>query len=160
MKEGRIVEIYISPEMGQRGVPMQRVDEAKVLEGVGLEGDRYAKGIGAYSNSKRKTVRQVSLISKEAIEEANRLHSTDFTSQETRRNIVVEGIDLNSLVGEEFFVGEIRLRGVELCEPCERPSNLVGKKGFTEAFEGRGGIRAEILSSGIIYEADTVKSSN
>ena len=156
MKEGRVLEIYISPEMGQKGVPMQRVKEVKALEGVGLEGDRYAKGVGAYSNLKRRTIRQVSLIAKEAIEEANRLFSTDFTPQETRRNIVIEGIDLNSLVGEEFFVGEVIMRGIELCEPCERPSNLVRKKGFKEAFDGRGGIRAEILSSGIIYEASPV----
>lgn len=156
MKEGRVVEIYLNRKMGQKGVPMVKVAEVKALEGVGLEGDRYAEGKGAYSNSKRKTIRQVSLIAREAIEEANRLFSTDFTSQETRRNIVTEGIDLNSLVGEEFSVGEVKMRGIELCEPCERPSNLIGKKGFKDTFEGRGGLRAEILSSGIIYEADTI----
>ncbi|MCH7641592.1 sulfurase [Patescibacteria group bacterium] len=154
MKEGRVTLIFVSPD---KGFPMQSVDEVEAIAGIGLAEDRYAEGKGAYSNSKRKTIRQVSLIELEAIGKANAEYWTAFSPQDTRRNILTSGIDLNSLVGKDFRVGEVKMRGVELCEPCDRPSKLSKKKGFNEAFQGRGGLRAEVLSSGTIYLSDLVE---
>ena len=148
MKEGRVILIFVSPD---KGLPMQSVDWVEAAASTGLKGDRYAEGKGAYSNSKRKTIRQVSLIEMEAIGRANAEKGTAFTPRDTRRNILTSGIDLNALVGCKFKIGDVEMLGVELCEPCDRPSNLTGKKGFNEAFQERGGLRAEILTSGIIY---------
>ena len=138
------------------GEAMVKTERAVALAGKGLEGDRYATGKGAYSRSKRETVRHVSLIAQEAIDEANRESGLDFQEAETRRNLVVEGVDLNGLAGEIFLVGAVAMLGVELCEPCERPSRLSGKKGFGEAFRGRGGLRANVLSGGEILTGDGV----
>src|SRR5581483_7520262 len=116
-----------------------------------LEGDRYATRTGSYSASPRKVVRHLSLIARDAIDAANRDLSAPFDARETRRNIVVEGISaeqMNALVGRTFRLGEALLRGVEKCDPCDRPSNLTRKPGFRAAFAERGGLRAEIVEGG------------
>ena len=77
-----------------------------------------------------------------------------FLASETRRNIVVAYFPLNRLVGKEFIIGEALMRGIELCDPCQRPSKLSGKDGFEEAFAGFGGLRAEVIIGGTIKVGD------
>lgn len=150
---GKVLALYVSPEKGRA---MEVRTSVYALAGIGLEGDRYALGQGAFSDAKRATVRHVSLISQEAIDEANAMLERPFDRSETRRNIVTQGADLNALVGKEFLVGPVRMRGIELCDPCQRPSKLAGKEGFEKAFPMRGGLRAEILSSGPIAVGDGI----
>ena len=144
---------------------MQSVHSAKLNPGIGIEGDRYAMGIGAYSATEPTKVRHISLISLSGIKTANDwLIAGDeppFDASETRRNIALEGItaaELNSLVGKRFQLGSIQLLGTELCTPCERPAQLLGKPSFMDAFEGRGGIRAEVLSPGILNIGDQLST--
>jgi MOSC domain-containing protein YiiM len=153
----RVTAIFISPD---KGIPMQSQERINAIAGIGLEGDRYARGTGAYSKSKREVIRHVSLVSQEAIDAANTANGTTFTAAETRRNILTEGIDLNELVGQEFSVGGVRMKGVGLCDPCARPSALSGKPGFEPAFRQRGGLRAEILTDGDIILGDTIQSNH
>lgn len=123
----------------------------KAVRGVGLEGDRYALGIGAYSKSKRIVIRHVSLIAIEAILEANKTAVVPFTIHDTRRNLVTMGVDVNTLIGKIFgFGGHALFKGIEWCDPCDRPSYLSSKPGFEEAYKERGGLRAEVLEGGII----------
>ena len=150
---GIVLAIYICSDKGQ---PMQKLTIVQAIEGIGLADDRYATGSGAYSQSKRITVRQVSLISQEAIDAANQEFGLDYTPEETRRNILVSGIDLNNLVGKVFSVGKVQMQGIELCEPCDRPSKLSGKANFKTSFENRGGLRAAVLSTGQIHEGDSI----
>jgi MOSC domain-containing protein YiiM len=133
---------------------MQACAQVRALAGRGLEGDRYATGQGSYSGAKRQVIRHVSIIESEAIEAANaelaRRGLAPFEPGETRRNIVLEGADVHALLGREFRIGDVRLRGIEPTRPCHIPSAAANKSGFKEAFNGRGGVRAEILSDGII----------
>ena len=152
--EPQVVALYIAPD---KAVPMQSREVVHAIEGIGLEGDRYAKGIGAWSKSKIDVKRHASLVSTEAIAAANMENGTNFTPADTRRNIVTQGVDLNNLVGKEFTINGVRMHGVELCAPCVRPSVLSKKPGFEKAFQGRGGLRAEILSSGDIAVGDPIK---
>lgn len=162
--EGRIKSIYHAPAMGEL---MQPLKVGYLVAGKGLmykneKGDyvcdRYAEGKGAFSHSKRETIRQLSLISSEAIELANQNlpEEYQYTEQETRRNIVTEGIDLNKLVGDVFYIGQAALRGVELCDPCKRPDTLSRKQGFNDAFENIGGLRAQIITGSIIMPGSPV----
>lgn len=153
-----IQEIYLA---STAGATMQFIDHIKVNAHSGIEGDRYALGLGAYSKVEPAKVRHISLISSSGIETANEwLKAGDeptFDGSETRRNIVLAGItaaELNDLVGKQFQLGNLQLRGTELCTPCERPAQLQNKPSFMEAFEGRGGIRAEVLSSGTLAIGD------
>ena len=138
----------------------------KILPGIGIEGDRYALGLGAYSNTLPAKSRDISLITRDGIDAANqelqRLALSQFSDFETRRNIVIEGLstsELNNLVGKEFYLGNLKLRATELCIPCERPAKLAKKKSFLEAFEARGGIRAQILEAGHIKVGDPLEQT-
>jgi len=130
------------------------------MAGRGLEGDRYALGQGTYSRVPRPVARHVSLISRAAMEAANddllRRGLASFAPAETRRNIVVDGIDVYTLLGREFAIGAVRLRGSDITRPCPVPSEVTGKAGFKQAYDGRGGILAEILSDGRIAIGDTL----
>lgn len=155
---GSVFEIFIAEGAG---APMVSVPSVKAIAGAGLEGDRYAaKGTGFFSHIKPEKVRHVSIISLEAIREANAGLREPFKLSETRRNIVVSGIDLARCVDKEFFVGDVRMRYAEVCKPCSRPAVLAGKSDtseFPRAYAGiRGGIRAEVLSDGIIKTGDPV----
>ncbi len=158
MKEpGQVIGIFICSKAGE---PMQQVSKVRALVKEGLAGDRYATRVGAFSNVRTGIVRHVTLFSFEEFAEANeflvRRGHRPFKASETRRNILVRGIRLGELVGKTFSVGSVTMRGVGIADPCERPSALAEKKGFREAFEGRGGIRAEILASGMIYTMDHI----
>ena len=154
MQNARVVQIFIAPKAGE---PMREVKEVQMIAGVGLEGDRYALDLGAFSKAKRKAIRHVTLISLDGINQANAELTAPFLVAETRRNIVLDGIsaeELNNFVGKEFGIGDARVRGVELCDPCKRPSALSGTSGFEIAFKNRGGLRIEIISSGKIKVGD------
>lgn len=151
----KVVGLFISSGIGER---MQARTVVTALAGKGLEGDRYALGLGTYSQAPRQVARHVSLIGCEAMGEANeelkRRGLVPFEPDETRRNIVVEGIDVYTLLGQEFRIGAVRLRGSDITRPCPVPSAAAGKTGFKEAYDGRGGILAEILSDGAISIGD------
>ncbi len=149
------------------GLPMQSMGKVKVKIDSGIEDDRYALGTGAYSALKPTKVRHISLISLSGIEVANEWlqagEEPTFDASETRRNIVLKGItasELNNLVGQLFWLGNIKLLGTELCTPCERPAQLVNKPRFMDAFEERGGIRAKVLNSGELSVGDKLILEN
>src|SRR5690349_904134 len=99
----KVVAIYICPEAGQS---MQMVGKARVIKDCGIEGDRYATGQGAWNRGSQGK-RQISLISIEGIQQANKGLARIFLPIETRRNILTEGIDLSTLIGQEFSIGEV-----------------------------------------------------
>ena len=153
-----IHSIYTSSNAGSK---MVSKDKVKLVKGIGIEGDRYALGVGAFSNSDPKKNRDITLITKIGIDTSNRLLKYDglaeFDMSETRRNVVIDQIqpnELNALVGKVFYLGKIKLKGEELCDPCERPSKLANKKGFKNAYDNNGGIRAQVLDSGEITIGD------
>ncbi len=154
MSEGKVLQIFIC---SLKGEPMQEVTEVLAMKGYGLEGDRYAIGQGAYTTGRN----HVTLIASEAISAANEELLEPFSSGETRRSIVTQGVDLNSLVGKVFVVGQAWFLGVKLCPPCSRPA-MVGGRGseqgelFQNAYENQGGLNAEIFGSGVIRVGDRI----
>ena len=152
-----VVSLFVSPAIGE---PMQARASVRALAGRGLEGDRYALGQGSYSKLPRPVARHVSLIAREAMEAANeeliRRGLIPFGPEETRRNIVLEGVDVYELLGQEFRIGAARLRGSAPTRPCHIPSAAANKAGFAEAYHNRGGIRAEVLSDGVVAIGDLI----
>lgn len=122
---GGIVQIFICPMEGQ---PMKEVTEIFASREFGLAGDRYGMGRGSWLTPGR-THRQVSFMELEAIIAASIGLANPFLPVETRRNIITFGVDVNNLVGKEFSFGSARLRGTKLCDPCDRPAVLAGRKG-------------------------------
>lgn len=144
---GSVVEaIFIA---GRKGEPTVRVGEVIARAGLGLEGDRTFRPEG------NEPAEEITLIEAEAIEALNRDAGVPFGLGESRRNLVTRGVALNHLVGREFAVGAVRLRGVELCEPCGRLQKLT-RPGVLKGLIHRGGLRAQILDGGPIREGDPV----
>ena len=133
---------------------MTPVERATVTEGAGLDGDRYAAGRGTYSR-RPGTGRHVTLVEREAIEAAAGDYEVAVTTATSRRNLVTEGVALNHLVGREFRVGTVLLRGTRLCEPCAHLEALTGP-GVRRALVHRGGLRADIVSGGAIAVGDAI----
>jgi MOSC domain-containing protein YiiM len=75
---------------------------------------------------------------------------------EHRRNLITRGIGLNDLVGHEFLVGEVRCRGMRLCEPCTVVDRYATRP-VLRALVHRGGLRADILEDGEIRLGDSLR---
>ena len=135
---------------------MKSRTEVRAVPGKGLEGDRYFSGIGTFSPRTRKPDYEVTLIEREKIEAFARESGLPFTAMRARRNLVTEGVDLNALAGKEFYVGPVRIRGIRLCEPCD----YLAKVSFPETLKGlvnKGGLRAQVLSEGVIRVGDPIR---
>ncbi len=133
--------------------PMQAVKQAEAIPGVGLEGDRYASKQGTFY--KPEPDYELTLIESEAVEALRRDYEITLAAGDARRNIVTRGVPLNHLVGQEFHVGDVRIRGIRLCEPCDHLQRLTGVS-VIKGLLHRGGLRAQILSRGAIRVGDVV----
>jgi MOSC domain-containing protein YiiM len=150
---GRLVAIYTAV---MASAPMQAHDRVDVVAGAGVRGDRYASGTGTYSGFGRGP-RDVTLIEREAIDAVRTEDGgIDVREDQTRRNLVTEGVALNHLVGRTFRVGSVRMRGVRLSEPCAYLEQLTGLGGVRAALVHRGGLRAEILDDGELQVGDAI----
>ncbi|WP_336361418.1 MOSC domain-containing protein [Haladaptatus sp. ZSTT2] len=76
---------------------------------------------------------------------------------EHRRNVTVSGIDLDSLIGAEFTIGEVRCQGLADCPPCAHLESLTARDGLQVAMTDRGGLEVRILSDGVIRVGDAVE---
>jgi len=135
--------------------PMEPQPSGRAIPGRGLEGDRYFEGCGTFSPTPRKPDFELTLIERRHVETFAAASGLPFTTHHARRNLVVEGVSLNDLVGREFFVGTVRLRGVRLCEPC----NYLAQTTYPEVLRGlvhKGGLRAQILTEGVIHVGDLI----
>jgi MOSC domain-containing protein YiiM len=149
--EGTVVSLHIAP-IG--AAAMQSVGHVQAIAGRGLEGDRYFNRLGTYSNHPG-TGRHVTLIEIEAIEALGRDYDIDMAPSLSRRNIVTRGVALNHLVEREFKVGQVTLRGTRLCEPCSHLEKLT-RQGVMRGLIHRGGLRAEIMTGGMIRIGDAI----
>ena len=147
---GKIQSIHIA---SAAKAPMQSLDHVLATPGVGLEGDRYALQQGTFY--KPEPDFELTLIEAEAINALKRDYEIELAPGEARRNLVTSGVPLNHLVGREFQIGEVRVRGIRLCEPCSHLQALVGLP-VIKGLRHRGGLRAQILSQGTIRVDDSI----
>lgn len=151
MWQGTIVAIGIT---GTGGDPITLVDEVNAVPGQGLEGDRYFDKQGTFSN-KPGEGRAITLIESEAIDALERDYGYKLDYKDARRNVITRGVPLSHLVGQEFRVGDVTLRGVKLSEPCNHLAGLTHEQ-VRIGLVHRGGIRADIVSGGTIRVGDAV----
>lgn len=134
--------------------PMRSIERVQAVEGVGLDGDRYASGAGHYSGD-GKDGRQITFIEAEEIESLADRAAIELAPGDTRRNVTTRGIRLNALVGRRFRIGAVECEGIRLCEPCQYLTDLLGKP-ILEPLVHRAGLRARILVGGEITLGDEV----
>ena len=151
MWNGSVDSIHIA---GAAKETMRAVQEVRALPGVGLDGDRYALRQGTFW--KPQPDHELTLIEAEAIEALTRDYAVELSPGEARRNVVTRGVPLNHLVGRDFSIGEVKIRGLRLCEPCDHLQKLTGQP-LIKGLRHRGGLRAQILSEGMIRVGDAVR---
>ena len=96
----------------------------------------------------------MTLIQIEAVNEFNEAFAANLPATAFRRNVITEGVDLNALEGRVFTVGDVQLRGVELCEPCAYLQKLLDIPGLVKQLTHKGGLRCEIRGGGMIRPGD------
>jgi MOSC domain-containing protein YiiM len=152
MWKGELVAIYISSTSGGE---MLEKSAVKAVPGRGLKGDRFF--LHSEDNLKKHDPsKEVTLIEIESLKALKRDYSIDIGIGDSRRNLVTKRVPLNHLVGQEFKVGEVILRGIRLCEPCAHLAELT-QKDVLPALIHRGGLRGQIISGGTIKAGDIIK---
>lgn len=151
MENPAVVSLYIAPGARQ---PTTAVDAVHAVPGKGLEGDRYFNLTGTFCDNPGPSY-EVTLIEIEAVDAMRRDYKVELSAADIRRNIVTRGVALNHLVGREFKVGAVTLRGIRLCEPCAHLEKLT-RQGVITGLIHRGGLRAQVLTEGAIRVGDSV----
>ena len=126
------------------------VNQAILEKGKGIVNDRY------YENFKEKK-EQVTLINLEDINNFNKQIKQNIDAKDFRRNIIVSGINLNELINKKIKINEITLKIHEICQPCKYLQYRLKIPGLVKMLVNKSGVRAEILSSGILSIGDVIK---
>lgn len=135
---------------------MRPLQQAALEQGKGIVGDRYYLGLGTFSEKLAGLVdAELTLIESEMIEDFNKQQGFQYQGHEFRRNLVTEGVRLNELVGKEFTIGSVRLKGVRLCEPCAYLAGILSPE-IIPALVHKAGLRAQIIDGGDIRSNDAV----
>jgi hypothetical protein len=148
LQTGTLEGIFVSPSAGQPTRSLQRV---RALAGRGLQDDRHVTGSGTFPSGLPGSA--LTLIEAEVCESFD----PPLTPDEHRRNLVTRGIGLNALVGVEFAIGQLRCRGMRLCEPCTVAQRYASRP-VLRALVHRGGLRVDILEDGEIAVGNELRA--
>ena len=99
---------------------------------------------------------QLTLIESENIDFYNKNSDQEISYIHFRRNIITKGIELNALIGKELQIGSTKIKVHKLCEPCLELQNKLQQTNFVKNLTHRGGLRCEILTSGLITVNDDI----
>jgi hypothetical protein len=141
---GAVDGIWIAASAGE---PARSLHAVRAVAGQGLAGDRHILGTGTFPSGLPGSA--LTLIEAEVCESFD----PPLRAAEHRRNLVTRGVELNGLVGREFMIGDVRCRGMRLCEPC-RVMDGYASRPLLRALVHRGGLRADILDDGEIHVGD------
>ena len=129
----------------QSKAKIQEVESVEAITGKGLVNDRH------FGKN-----RQITLIESEKIDNYNKLSGTLIPYLNFRRNIVTQGINLNELLGNEFFLGKVKVKATELCEPCKSLQDRLGQENLVKQLLHKAGIICTIINSGKIFRGDKI----
>lgn len=151
----QVEHIFISPDHNYYGhheqppgeTPVTSLQAVECVAGSGLVGDRFFDYKSDYRG-------QVTFFSAEVHSDlCARFKVSNRGPEVFRRNIIVSGVDLNTLIGRDFTLQGVRFLGMCECTPCHWMEQAFCP-GAEEAMRGRGGLRAKILSSGMLRVSD------
>ena len=149
----RVRHLFISPGhnyVGHHGQaagqhPIIEVDRVECVAGQGLRGDRFFAHKPDFKG-------QITFFAHEVFEQL-RVElglPPEMTVAGTRRNVITEGADLATCIGGEFELQGVRFLGTEECRPCYWMNDAFRHAEAEAWLAGRGGLRARILSDGIL----------
>ena len=143
----KVIRLGIAKNNNQK---IQEVEKIELLSGKGVVGDRHFDENNDVRN-------QVTLIESENIDYYNNKFKTDYSYLDFRRNVVTKGIQLNDLIGKKLLIGSVKMLGHDLCRPCKHLEETLKGQDIIKEFLRRGGLRCEILNSGIVNIEDEIK---
>jgi MOSC domain-containing protein YiiM len=147
-----VKHLFISPGhnyFGHHGQPAGEhaivpVEPMECVAGRGIRGDRFFDYQPDYKG-------QITFFAMEVIEAlAQELNLAGVRPEFTRRNVFTRGADLNTLIGVEFVIQGVRFAGTEECSPCYWMNQAFRHEGVETWLQGRGGLRARILTDGLL----------
>ena len=144
-QQGRVRWLGVRPQA--RGA-MLELDAVEARREAGLTGDHARPG--------PRNARQVTLIQWEHLAVVSALLGREIAPADLRRNIAVSGINLFSLKGRCFHIGQALLETTGWCQPCARLEERLGPGTF-QAMRGHGGITARVIAGGVIRLDDHVR---
>ena len=146
-KISKVFTMGISKKNSQK---INEVSEIEVLSGKGIWGDRHFHDYNGHKG-------QITLIEKENIDYYNSKYKTKISHVDFRRNIITEGIELNSLIKKEIEIGTTKILPYQLCKPCLHLEQILNSKNIIKEFLRKGGLRCEVLVSGKVKIGDIIK---
>ena len=132
---------------------MEALSEVRAFADRGLEGDRFFRESWTAKNRPDKAV---SLIEEETLYAAAKQLGCAMFADKSRRNILTREVALIDLLDKEFTVGGVRMRGIRLLEPCGHLEKVSKISGIFRALEHRSGLKAAILTDGVIRVGDAI----
>tara|TARA_B100000073_G_C23457547_1_gene461939 strand:- start:73 stop:513 length:441 start_codon:yes stop_codon:yes gene_type:complete len=145
-----MAEVYKLGITGDNNKKIQEVDSIEVIANKGVIGDRHFKD---YNDP----YCQLSLIESENIDYYNTKYGLDISYVDFRRNIITKKIQLNDLIGKNFFIGKVQVEGIDLCRPCRHLTEMLNQENVLKEFLRKGGLRCRILTSSKISVGDKIK---
>jgi MOSC domain-containing protein YiiM len=149
--QGSVAAIFIAPNSADEMISLSGV---RAFADRGLEGDRFFRDSW---NAVKRSDKAVSLIEDEVLAIAGKEIGVEGLGKLSRRNIVTRGVALIDLLGREFTVGSVRMRGIRLFEPCAHLVKVSKLPRIFKALEHRSGLKAAILTDGVIAVGDSIK---
>jgi len=152
---GRVASLHVHPV--EPGAPLPAVELINVVADKGVAEDRRYFDRRQQAGGKPNR-RQVTLIDREQIaEHAAALGLETIAPGAVRANIETVGINLQDLVGREVEIGDAVLLCYESSKPCSKMDAIC--QGLRELMqEGRQGVLAEVVKSGIIRPGDIIRA--
>lgn len=148
--DGVVVSLHVAPRSAE---PMVSVSQVRAVPDRGLEGDRFFRE--SWSSVGRPD-KAVTLIEEETIQTVAAELGVELLPGAMRRNIVTRGVPLVELLHQEFAIGGVVMRGLRLFEPCAHVEKVSKVPGICKAFVHRSGLKATILTGGIIRVGDSI----
>jgi len=143
---GTITWIGLRPN---KKASLEAVDSVQLDPDLGLIGDHYQG---------RSKQRQITLIQAEHLEAIEKILQRDVQPADTRRNIVIKGINILALMNQRFQLGaNVVLEATGHCHPCSRMEANLGPGGY-QAMRGHGGMTAMVIRGGSIQIGDAVQA--
>lgn len=143
----KILHLYTSPGhnyVGHHGkepgeYPIEEQETLELVAGKGITGDRYFDWKEDYKG-------QITFFDQAVVQAVrDEIGQPELPACTFRRNVIIEGVDLNSLIGKTFSLGESEFIGVEECSPCYWMDYATHSESVKALLKDRGGLRCRIL---------------
>jgi len=138
---------FTHPKFKVGSAPTQTPNILEFTAGSGLKGDRFEQG-----------TYPITFFSLEIAQEIEVFFECSIDIALYRRNIIISGVNLCELIGQQFRIGEVLFEGMAHCNPCTWMDAVI-HKGLYRQMKGRGGLRAKVIAGGTLKLDTTTLSS-